>query len=255
VGAAAVATVLIYAAVAVTTWHVGRPRLPALAAVQAGVDETIVTVAGAGGGSVAVEVGSLTAAATCDRLLVARGFRFTRTADIYTDPGAENAVIGRIAAAIGQPAPSAGSPSPGPSRANQLTVTTNGVTLSVAPIAEGWLAATAQTGCRAGAAPDQARPDQPPEAIATLLTRLGTGAAGWHREAIRCPGGGQLTVEDAISEPTDTGSLAQRLAVPPTARLIVSPANRVIWREGAVSTVVAASDDGTRITVQRTTVC
>ena len=245
VGAAALATALIYTAVAVTTWQVGRPRLPQLAAVQSAVDEAIVTVAGAVGTSVAIEVGSLTTAATCDRLVIARGFRFTRTADIYTDPGAEIAVVGRIAAAVGQPAPATSS---------LTATTTNGVTLSVAPIAEGWLAATAQTGCRTGAVPSQTRSGRPPEAIASLFATLGTTAASWHSEALPCPGG-RLTAEDAISEPTGTGDLADRLAVPPTARLIVSPANRVIWREGTVSTVVAASDDGTRITVQRTAVC
>jgi hypothetical protein len=36
---------------------------------------------------------------------------------------------------------------------------------------------------------------------------------------------------------------------------LTSDANRVAWRDHTASIVVAASDDGTRITLQRTTTC
>ena len=61
----------------------------------------------------------------------------------------------------------------------------------------------------------------------------------------------------AISATTDTGNLPARLAplVPAGARRFAAPANRLSWRDGTGSTIVAASDDGTHITVQHTDPC
>ena len=45
-------------------------------------------------------------------------------------------------------------------------------------------------------------------------------------------------------------------AVPATAHQFAADSNRVTWRDGATSVIIiAASDDGTHITAQRTTTC
>jgi hypothetical protein len=61
----------------------------------------------------------------------------------------------------------------------------------------------------------------------------------------------------ALSGTADSGRIQQRLAptLPTTARRFVSPANRLPWRDGHTSVVVAASDDGTHVTVQYTVDC
>jgi hypothetical protein len=43
--------------------------------------------------------------------------------------------------------------------------------------------------------------------------------------------------------------------LPPSARRFVSQSNRLPWRDGRISVIVAAADDGTRITVQYTVDC
>jgi hypothetical protein len=133
------------------------------------------------------------------------------------------------------------------------------VQLVVQVISPGWISATTQTDCRAstGTAQSGNRGDGAgatvPADIAALYRALGTSAASWHAESVPCHGGAIATV-DAVSLTTNTGSIAARLAtrIPPGARRYATPSNRVIWRVGQTSTVVAAADDGVHITIQTT---
>lgn len=92
--------------------------------------------------------------------------------------------------------------------------------------------------------------------IGGLLAALGTTPASWHTDAITCPTGRIVTV-DALSQATATDNLPARLAaqVPAGARTFTSSSNRLAWRDQTTSMIIAASDDGTHITVQRTTTC
>lgn len=256
---AAVTGLALLAGLAAVVWHYARPRLPALAAVEADTDAGIIAVVDAAGGRAAVTVTELVATTTCQHTTFARGHIYTRTADLYTDAGSEDALIARIAA--GLPAGFH------PSRANPLgspvaplrAQAGPGVQLTVQVISTGWISATAQTDCRAtppGAAPagSPAATAAVPAAVTALFARLGTSAAAWHTEAVPCPGGAITTV-DAVSADTDSSDIAARLApaIPAGARRYTTPGNRVIWRTGATSTLVAASDDGTHVTAQITT--
>jgi hypothetical protein len=67
-----------------------------------------------------------------------------------------------------------------------------------------------------------------------------------------------MTTTAAVSEPADSARLAERLSatVPAGARVFASgTSNLVAYRDGAVSMIVAASDDGATITGQHTTAC
>ncbi len=90
-----------------------------------------------------------------------------------------------------------------------------------------------------------------------ILTTLGASAGQMHRQTLPCPSGGSLVTITAISERTDSGNLAERLAghLPAQARPYAATANRVAYRTGAVSVIVAASDDATAVTVRYTIAC
>jgi hypothetical protein len=69
---------------------------------------------------------------------------------------------------------------------------------------------------------------------------------------------GELVTVASVSEPVDTAALQARIAdvVPAGARQFASgEAHRVAYRDGPVSIVVAAVDDGTAVTVQHTISC
>jgi len=246
-------------ATAFVVWQHVRPRLATLAAAKPALDRAIATVVTAAGSDAAVSVTGLVPTTSCERAFLAKGSRFTRTANLYTDPGGENAVIDQVAAAL--PAsdhPVRGAPSP--SGISGLTaVLGDGISLQVIAIADGWLAATAETDCRTGQvdpAPAGPEPASLVDPVTQLLAALGTRPAGFHTESVTCPGG-RITTLDSASAPTSTGNLAGRLArvIPAGARRFQSTSNRLAWRQGAVSTIVAASDDGSEIDVQRTTAC
>src|SRR5438128_426838 len=88
------------ASVAVLVGQHIRPRLPALAAVAPSLDEAIASVVAAVGDSAAVAVSTVVPAASCQNTPLARGNRFTRTADLYTEPDGEDTLIGAVAAAL-----------------------------------------------------------------------------------------------------------------------------------------------------------
>jgi hypothetical protein len=256
---AAVTGTAILAGAATIVWHYTRPRLPAVAAVEASADSGIVAVVDAAGDQAAVTVTELVATTTCQHTTFARGHIYTRTANLYTNAGAENALIGRIAAALPRNFHA--------SRANPLgspiaplhATAGPGVQVTVQVISAGWTSATAQTDCRSTPAgtsvvgnADGTAKTVPPD-VAELFTALDTDAASWHTETVPCPGGAIITT-DAVSASTDSGQLSTRVAtvIPTGARRYTTPSNRAIWRAGQISTVVAASDDGTHITAQIT---
>jgi hypothetical protein len=256
---AAVTVVAVIAVGAAVIWHDARPRLPAVAAVEASADVGIVAVVDAVGDQAAVTVTELVATTACRHTTFARGHIYTRTANLYTDAGAEDALISRIAARL--PADFHAS------RANPLRSPVPplhaqagpGVQLTVQVIAAGWISATAQTDCRTteAAAPAAGSGDggaSAPADITALFRPLGTSAASWHTESVPCAGGA-ITTTDAISVDTNSAGVASRLAstIPAGARRYRTASNRIIWRTDATSTVVAASDSGTQITAQVTT--
>jgi hypothetical protein len=246
-------------ATAFVVWQHVRPRLPALTAVAPALDRAIATVVTAAGDDAAVTVSGLVPVTSCEHTSLAKGSRFTRTANLYTDPGGEDAVIDHVAAAL-PPSEHPVRGAPSPSGISGLTADLgSGITLQVIAVGDGWLAATAETDCRTGAADPPPAGPQPAslvDPVTQLLASLGTRATGFHSETVTCTHG-HITTLDAASASTVTGNLPTRLAavVPAGARQFRSTANRLAWRLGGVSTIVAASDDGTEIDVQRTTAC
>jgi hypothetical protein len=246
-------------ATAFVVWQHVRPRLPALSAAAPALDRAIATVVNAAGDDAAVTVSGLVPVTSCEHTPLAKGSRFTRTANLYTDPGGEDAVIDHVAAAL-PPSEHPVRSAPSPSGVSGLTATLGGgITLQVIAIGDGWLAATAETDCRTGAADPPPAGPQPAslvDPVTQILIGLGTQPTGFHSETVACARG-HITTLDTASAATSTGNLATRLAkvVPPGARQFASTSNRLAWRVGGVSTIVAASDDGTEIDVQRTTGC
>jgi hypothetical protein len=254
--AAGLAVAVAVGAAGFVGWQHLRPRLPTLASATAALDRAVVEVIQAAGDNAADTVSPLVPTTSCEKTFLAKGSRYTRTADLYTDPGAEGYVLGLIAAVL--PAAVRGLPTPA-GVAGLTADLGNGLRLQVLPVGAGWLAATAETDCRSGD-PAPARTatvttaDSQP--VTALLAELGTAPTGFHEDAVSC-GRGQVTTLDTASQPTVTDNLAGRLGalIPASARRFRSSANRVVWRVGGVSTVVASSDDGTQITVQRTVTC
>jgi hypothetical protein len=256
VSVAAVLTVAVFAGAAAVAWDHLRPRLPPVRLFDASTDAGIVAVVDAAGADAAVTVTVPVPTTSCQRPLFEHGHIYTRTANLYTDAGSENALITRIAAGL--------PPSYHASRANPLgspvapihAVPGPGVQLVVQVISPGWISATAQTACStaSGATPPGNPGGAVPATIAALFAPLRTTAAAWHTESVPC-GRGAITTVDAISAQTDSSGIAGRLAaaVPADARRYTTPSNRIIWRSGSTSTLVAASDDGVHVTAQITT--
>ena len=93
------------------------------------------------------------------------------------------------------------------------------------------------------------------QTITDLLAGLGTTPAGFNTTSVPCPNGQIVTVA-GFSGATDSGRLTDRLSPPTGARPCLVPgANRVAYRDGAISVVVDASDDGAAMTVRRTVTC
>ncbi len=256
VGAVALVLLVGQAGAAAAVWRYTRPRLPALAAAVPTLDRAIALVVGAVDGRAAVAIGPLVPLASCANTPLAKGSRVSRTADLYTDPGQEDALIGRIAAAL--PAeqharrepPVAGGPPP-------LTAALGtGLSLHVTRLGNGWVAAIAETDCRNPGRPAPSVTTAPAKAsaeVTQVLAALGTTPTTWRADTVACAGGAIVTVA-TISAETGADNLRNRLAgaVPAGARRFVSDANRLAWRDGTTSVIVAASDDGRHVTVQDT---
>jgi hypothetical protein len=236
-----------------------RPRLPALAPVAPTLQQAIAVVVSAAGDTAAVAVSPVVPYTSCQNTFLAKGSRFNRSADLYTDPGAEDTLIRRIADALPESEhPQRSSPVGGGAAPLSADLGSD-VHLRVSQLGQGWLEAVAETGCRTTAHPEPAD-TTPPAGAVTAITRLlatvDTTPTTWQVVTVTCPTGAITTVA-TISQTTTTDNLPTRLsgAVPATARRFTSGANRLAWRDGATSVIVAASDDGTHITAQRTTTC
>jgi hypothetical protein len=242
-------------------WQVHRsgPPLPAVAGVLPTLDHAVAEVAVAVGDDAAVAVAGLTPAKAC-HVDGRDGSIYTRKLDIYLSRGGEDGLITAIAghlpdgyrprrdpAVAGAARPLSADPGPG-------------VRLMVRQLGEGWLTATAQSDCRAtNAQPSQPPPSPDPTVSGTvggILTRLHSRAVQWNRRQLACPTGTLATMV-AISAPTDSDNLPARLAeaVPANARQYTGSADRLTYREGSTSVVVAPTDDGTAVTVRYTTGC
>jgi hypothetical protein len=260
-GSAAVVAVLAAAGL-VGWWRWAGARDPQVRDSVAAMDRGVADLLVAAGPDAAVAVSGMVRAATCPLGVLRGGGRYSRAADVFVAAGQEDAAI----AGIGQRLPASygarrEAPLSGPVRS--LAASAGGVQLSVRLLGPGWLVAEAQTGCVAGPAdPDVASPapqDPSVAPIRSLLAALGTAPAAFSTAAVPCPGaaaGARLVTVAGVSGGTDSGRLAERVTVPPGARSFPVPAsNRVAYRDGPVSVVVDATDDGTAVTVRRTVTC
>lgn len=257
--AATGAVVLLAAAGGYAVWRADLTRQPQVidqvATMDAGLAATITSV----DSQAAVAVAPVVRATTC-RVGALRhaGGRFSRAADLFIDPGHEADVLAAIAARL-PTAYRAQVEQPSTTSAPLLRAHAGlGVQLQVSVISPGWLSAATSTACVIG--PQQLEPDtsdggSADEALSTALTKLGATAAETHIVRLGCPGGVITSV--AISATTDSTRLAERLSglVPTGAHVFESKANRLAWRTGQESTVIAASDDGTAASVRHTRPC
>jgi hypothetical protein len=239
----------------VLIWRHKHPSRPPVAAVTPVLDQAIAGVVAAIGDTAAVTVSGLVPTTACSG-----GRIYTRTADLYMDPSSEDSVIAAIVASL----PASERPR-GPQLGSALIDVSlaNGTTLQVGHIDAGWLAATARSGCRSAGpsavAPSAMATPAPTDGTLTgLLTALGTAPAAWRSTTVECTGsGGQIVTVSASSAPTSLDNIRVRLAklVPAGITAFTSPSDRIAWRQGSISTVIEAADDGTHLTAQRTTVC
>jgi hypothetical protein len=253
-------TVALHAVALGVAWRWYRGRGPDvgedLTAMRQAVADTLV----AAGDAAATTVGGLIRARTCSLGPLRPGGVYTLTAEAYVDGGQEDAFIGRVAERL-----------PAHYRAQRDTALAgsnrpldadggSGVHLSVRQLGDGWITITATTGCTKGpgepADPQLAGDDPAVNTMTELLAPLRTAPATVRRYTLACPDGRTMTTIAAVSRPTNADRLADRVPVPAGAGTFpVDTANRVAYRDGDTSVVIAASDDNTAITAQRTTNC
>jgi hypothetical protein len=256
----ALATVLIVAVQAsalAAVWLGLRPRLPPLSAVAPLLDRAIASTVTAVGDRAAITISSIVPYTACRDTFLATGSRFNRVADLYTDPGQEDTLIGYVTTHLPGSDHARRTPPVGGGAPPMTADIGAGVHLHLTQLGDGWLEAVAETDCRAGHGPPPGTDaTATPATIDHLLAAVGTTLDAWHTDSIACPGG-RLTTLSAISHTVNTDNLPQRLAalVPANAHPFASQANRLAWRDPTGSTVVAASDDGMHITVQHTNTC
>ncbi|MFG2041714.1 hypothetical protein [Dactylosporangium sp. NPDC048998] len=263
VAGSALGALLVLGAAATAVWRWDASRDPQVRDSVAAMDRGVADVLTAAGADAAVAVSGMVRAATCSLGVLRGGGRYSRAADLFVPGGQEDATVTRIEQQLGAAyRPQRGTAPSGWARPLAATAD-GGVQLSVRELGPGWLVAQAQTGCVAGpAAVTDASPgpgDPAVPAIGAVLAALGTAPAGFDTASVPCPGGapgGRIETVAAYSASTDSGRLADRVAVPQGARVFaVAASNRVAYRDGTVSVVVDATDDGTAVTVRRTTTC
>ena len=244
---------------AVAWWRWDTARQPVVTDAVPAMRRAVADAVLAAGPAAAVAVSGVVRSSRCRINAVRAGAIFTIRADLYTDIGGEEALITGIAGQLSGSYPvSRGTAGAGvrPLEADAG----QGVRLAVRRIGPGWVTVTARTGCSRGT--DPVRPSSPPggpgtAAITAAFAALGTRSASFVTHQLDCPQS-SLTTVAAVSEPADSARLAERLttALPAGARIFASgDSNRIAYRDGAVSVIVAASDDGTTITSQHTSGC
>jgi hypothetical protein len=239
-------------------WRWDTDRQPHVDEVVADMNAAMADVVVAAGPDAAVAVSPVVRSSEC-RVGLHRGGIFSARADLYTDPGREDALITTISRRL----PGSYAAGRGPAVAGVRALQAGRgrtVTVSVRRLSPGWLSVAARSGCSLG---DAAKPaavtgaTAATGALATLLGKLGTRPATLTEQSVRCTSGDIVTVS-ALSEPVDSGGLGGRVPgiVPAGAHEFASgESNRIAYRDGAVSVVIAASDDGTAVTAQYTAVC
>jgi hypothetical protein len=256
-----VAGVVVLAALAgagAAWWHWDTGRQPQVGDVVAAMNRAVADVVVAAGPGAAVAVSPVVRSTDCHLGFLRTGGIFSARADLYTNPGGEDALI----TAIGQRLPAGYAATRGPliAGARSLQATSGAVSVAVQRLSPGWLGVIARSACSLGkaAAPAPAAATGPAESALTgLLAHLGTKPATSTEQQVACATGNIVTVS-AVSEPVDSSRLATRLAaaVPATAtRFASGDSNRVVYRDGTTSVIIAASDDGTSVTAQYTTAC
>jgi len=240
-------------------WRWDTDRRPHVDRVVADLNAAVADVVVAAGAGAAVAVSPVVESARC-RLGLHHGGLFSARADLYTDPGGEDALITEIA----QRLPARYGASRGPAVAGFRALRGglgDGVSVAVSRLSPGWLTVVAKSACSLGSAPAPRPPAGPTPATAALtqlLGGLGTRPASLRDQRVSCAAGGDVDTVSAVSEPVDTAGLAGRLtSIVPTGahQFTAGDANRVGYRAGTVSVIVAATDDGTAVTAQYTTVC
>jgi hypothetical protein len=237
-------------------WRWDTQRQPRVEDVAADMNTAVADAVVAAGPEAAAAVSAVVAAAECELGPLRTGSVFTGKADLYTDPGAEDTLI----TTIEQNLPDRYAVRRGPAVAGvrPLHADLGAVSLSVRRLSPGWLAVTARSRCSlAEPVPPAVSTAPDATAVTGLLATLGTRPAGVTEQRLRCRAGDIVTVS-AVSEPTGADDLTGRLAaaVPAGARRFAArDANRITYRDGSASVVIAASDDGAAITVQHTTTC
>ena len=241
----AVAVVVVGSAVAGLRWY--RSRGPFLREVSSSVQGGIGALLAAGGSDAAVTIDGVVRTRSCPRGPLRSGGIYTGGVEYYVSPGAEGALLSGIAARL-----------PGASFAGGVVSASLGssVVVSVRQIGDGWVVGSVATGCVSGPAQLVDTPVADSAPLDEVLQHLGTRPAALHRTAVACPSGGTAVTTAGISLPTSSQNLAERLPVPTGAHGFPSPSsNRVAYRDGNASVIVAASDDGTAITAQYTVGC
>lgn len=239
-------------------WRWDTGRQPHVDEVVADMNHAVADVVVAAGPDAAVAVSPVVQSAQC-RLGLHRGGIFSSRADLYADPGSEDSLISSIAQRL--PGRYAVTRGPAVAGVRALQADLGGqVTVSVRRLSPGWLSVAARSGCSLGTAAEPSAPaaaTAATTALTTLLGSLGTRPAALTERRVHCANGDIVTMA-AVSEPVDTSQLGKRLTgvIPAGAhQFTAGDANRISYRTGGVSVIVAASDDGTAVTAQYTTVC
>jgi hypothetical protein len=257
IAVAVVAALVVTAAAGAVWWRWDGDRQPRVDDVVDSMSTAVADAVVAAGQEAAVTVSAVVAAAECPLGLLRRGRVFTAKADLYTDRGAEESLITSIEQGLGGRYTTRRATAVAGVRALEADVGT--VRLSVRRLSPGWLAVTARSGCSLGTVATGTAGDATPgvTAVTAMLAAVGTRPAGLTEQRLRCPAGSIVTVS-AVSGPVDAARLSARLdgTIPDGARRFTAgDANRIAYRDGPTSMVVAASDDGTAVTVQHTTSC
>ena len=251
---AVLAAVGIVGGVAVGGWRWYAGRGPQLGADVPVMEQAVTDVLAAVGNEAAVALNGMVRSRTCSAGVGRDGGRYTFTAELYVDAGAEDGLITRI----GQRLPAgyqARREAAAGGTAAPLSATAGGVRVSVRQLGDGWLVVSAATGCTRGPTqPADASPaagDPAIAAITSLLTQVGTRPASLSAVSLGC-----INTVAAVSAPADSSRLAQRLAPPAGARVLTgATSNRLVWRSDAVSVALAPSDDSTTVNIRHTTTC
>jgi hypothetical protein len=229
------------------------PKAPTVATVTPSLDRSIAAVVNAAGDTAAVTVTELVPTTSCDG-----GSIYTVTANLYTDPGGEAALIDRIAASIPPGEAPHRSAALGGGAASLYASLGGGAQLQVLQLDAGWVQATAKSGCRSAppSAPPAAADNGAAAALTQALSALGTTPTTFRTDTVACPGGEIVTVSTPSATLDLTGVKARLDKLPPTgATVFSSSSDRIAWRVGNVSTVIGAADAGNHVDAQQTTAC